>query len=83
MAAGAERRSRLLRSPCVTPASGRSDRCVECGGELDVAAAGWRAYLLEGDGVDEPEILLYCPDCAYKEFGPPRKRSANDEPPPN
>jgi hypothetical protein len=51
---------------------------------LDVTAMGWRAYRLdEADGFVEPEVVLYCPDCAYKEFGPPRKRSPSEEPPPS
>ena len=37
--------------------------CLECGDESDEAAAGWRAYL------DEDELLVYCSDCAAREFG--------------
>jgi hypothetical protein len=35
--------------------------CLECGGESD-EGAGWRAYL------DEDELLIYCSDCAAREF---------------
>jgi hypothetical protein len=36
--------------------------CLECGDESD-EAVGWRAY------VDEDELLVYCSDCADREFG--------------
>lgn len=36
--------------------------CLECGDESD-DAAGWRAYR------DEDELLIYCSDCAAREFG--------------
>ena len=35
--------------------------CLECGDESD-EAAGWRAYR------DEDELLVYCADCAAREF---------------
>ena len=35
--------------------------CLECGEESD-DARGWRAYL------DEQELLVYCGDCASREF---------------
>jgi hypothetical protein len=35
--------------------------CLECGDESD-EAAGWRAYR------DEDELLVYCSDCAAREF---------------
>jgi hypothetical protein len=47
-------------------------RCEECGEEPDVQAhaAGWVAYLVDlADDPDEPEILVYCPACAQREFG--------------
>jgi hypothetical protein len=38
--------------------------CIECGSR-DETAKGWRAYLEpEGEG-----ILVFCPDCAFREFG--------------
>ena len=36
--------------------------CLECGDESD-EARGWRAY------VDEHELLVYCGECAAREFG--------------
>ena len=36
--------------------------CLECGDESD-EARGWRAY------VDEDDVLVYCSDCADREFG--------------
>lgn len=35
--------------------------CLECGNESD-EARGWRAY------VDEDDLLVYCGDCAAREF---------------
>lgn len=35
--------------------------CLECGDESD-EARGWRAY------VDEDDLLVYCRDCAAREF---------------
>lgn len=37
--------------------------CLECGDESD-EAPGWRAYL------DDENVLVYCEDCATREFGP-------------
>ena len=44
-------------------------RCIECAAENDGEFDGWRAYLLE----EELDVLLYCPACAMREFGPPRR----------
>ena len=44
--------------------------CEECGccsGEL---GTGWTAWLCtDPDGIDEPSIVVYCPPCAFEEFG--------------
>jgi hypothetical protein len=37
--------------------------CLECEAESH-EARGWRAY------VDDDELLVYCADCAVREFGP-------------
>ena len=37
--------------------------CAECGTVADSAAQGWRAYL-----DDEDTAVLFCPDCAEREF---------------
>ena len=44
-------------------------RCVECGRVQTAAGArGWRAYLTTDE--DEPaEAVVYCPECAEREFG--------------
>jgi hypothetical protein len=46
-------------------------RCEECGQEADEAhAAGWVAYRVDlADDPDEPEVIVYCPECAAREFG--------------
>jgi hypothetical protein len=47
--------------------------CVECGREQRDGERGWRAVLTTDK--DEPnyepaEAIIYCPDCAAREFGP-------------
>jgi hypothetical protein len=46
--------------------------CVECRKRPSYEdAAGWQAYLVSDPDVkDEEEIVVYCPDCARREFGP-------------
>jgi hypothetical protein len=46
--------------------------CVECHKRPSYEnAAGWQAYLVGGPEVeDDEEIVVYCPDCARREFGP-------------
>ena len=47
-------------------------RCVECGREQPNGECGWKAYLTTDE--DEPaQAVLYCPECATREFGE-RKR---------
>jgi DNA-directed RNA polymerase subunit RPC12/RpoP len=46
-------------------------RCVDCGAEADELATGWRAYRAGDLDEDEVvEVLMYCPDCSEREFGP-------------
>jgi hypothetical protein len=50
-------------------------RCVECGRVSGFLWTRWRAYWIDvPDADDDPEVALYCPDCADREFGPPRRR---------
>jgi hypothetical protein len=45
--------------------------CAECATESDELAAGWRAsYGGELEEDDEKELVLLCPSCAEREFGP-------------
>ena len=46
-------------------------RCAECESAwLPAGEERWRAYL-GGDDLDGPvEVVLYCPNCAEREFGP-------------
>jgi hypothetical protein len=37
------------------------------------AAVGWRAYRVNVEEGDEPAVAFYCPACAEREFGPPRR----------
>ena len=50
--------------------------CVECGKETIGSALDWRAIKLDD------EVLVYCPNCAEREFGARgenRKRAGPDE----
>ena len=45
--------------------------CQECGVRADEQARAWRAYRGDVPGEDDqPTVLVYCPDCAEREFGP-------------
>jgi hypothetical protein len=49
-------------------------RCIECGREQPPDERGWKAYLTVDE--DEPaEAVVYCPDCAQREFGEREKPS--------
>ena len=44
-------------------------RCVECRRE-SVSGRRWRAYLADDpDDHDPPEVAVFCPSCAEREFG--------------
>jgi len=47
--------------------------CEECETKLD-SQRGWRAYLLDED--ERKRVVLYCPRCAVREFGPLPKKCA-------
>ena len=62
--AGGYRRARVGQT-------GTHFRCIECGAECDQLAKGWRAYLApEPNEEPESELLMFCPECAEREFGP-------------
>jgi hypothetical protein len=51
--------------------------CVECGREQRDDERGWRGYLTTHE--DEPdyeraEAIVFCPECAAREFGPEEGR---------
>jgi hypothetical protein len=49
--------------------------CVECGRISGPYWIGWRACRIdEPDSGEGPEIALFCPACADREFGTPRRR---------
>lgn len=49
--------------------------CVECGATVDEHAPNWRAYVAEPGETDEGEsVVVYCPKCAVREFGPLRPK---------
>jgi hypothetical protein len=45
-------------------------RCQECRQEAVGRAEGWRAYLLDDQ---EHRVIVYCCECAEREFGPPSR----------
>ncbi len=46
--------------------------CVECHKRLSYEnAAGWQAYVAGDPDIEgDEEIVIYCPACARREFGP-------------
>jgi hypothetical protein len=44
--------------------------CVESGRAQSTTQRGWRAYLTT-DEVEPAEAVVYCPECAEREFGTP------------
>jgi hypothetical protein len=46
-------------------------RCEECRQEAcaDEGALGWHAYLIVVKEGEPPEVVVYCPGCAKREFG--------------
>jgi hypothetical protein len=44
-------------------------RCIECGELAWGPPIGWKAYLA-GGFEDEPlEVVIFCPECAFRELG--------------
>jgi hypothetical protein len=43
-------------------------RCFECGRRQAESERGWRAYPTV-DEDDPTEAVVYCPECAEREFG--------------
>jgi DNA-directed RNA polymerase subunit RPC12/RpoP len=43
-------------------------KCVECGREKSAGERGWKAYLT-ADEEEPAEAVVYCPECAEREFG--------------
>jgi hypothetical protein len=46
---------------------------VECSREQAADERGWRAFLTVDDADDDEEVeaVVYCPECATREFGAP------------
>lgn len=56
------------------PRMARLAKCIECGQVSGPLWMSWRAYRVEDpESGGEPEIALYCPVCAKREFGPRRR----------
>jgi hypothetical protein len=56
-------------------------RCVECGSTASEHLPNWRAYIAEPDESDGggSSVVVYCPECAAREFGP--QGAASELPP--
>jgi hypothetical protein len=52
--------------------------CVECHAVSDETASGWRGFLTD-DEYEPAEVLILCPDCAQREFGPRQLRMRIDD----
>jgi hypothetical protein len=66
-----EWRCRRLRVVDVSPPVRFVLVCAECGVAGDGGMRGWRAYRADDleDDEDVPEVLIFCRDCAEREFG--------------
>jgi hypothetical protein len=51
-----------------TRARGHLLVCAECGG-ISNRGSGWRAFFSHENLGGEPRVLVFCPDCAKREFG--------------
>ena len=52
--------------------------CGECHAVSDETASGWRGFLTD-DEYEPAEVLILCPDCAQREFGPRQLRLRTDD----
>jgi hypothetical protein len=52
--------------------------CAECRAVCDDIARGWRGFLTY-DEFEPTEVLILCPECAQREFGPRQLRMRIDD----
>jgi hypothetical protein len=52
--------------------------CIECKELTNEPARGWRAYLTD-EGYGPAEVVVLCPDCSNREFGPFGRRARTDD----
>jgi hypothetical protein len=43
-------------------------RCIECDVVATGSADGWKVYIGEGGDGEPAEVVIYCPECAAREF---------------
>jgi hypothetical protein len=52
--------------------------CEKCPNVANMFGRGWRSFLKDDE--DEPtEVVILCPTCADREFGPPIRRTRSEE----
>jgi hypothetical protein len=49
--------------------------CEQCGVDADERAQGWQAHRADWPG-EEPQLVVYCPLCAEREFGYENERES-------
>jgi hypothetical protein len=52
--------------------------CAECHAVSDETARGWRGFLTD-NAYAPAELLILCPECALREFGPRRLRMRTED----
>ena len=52
--------------------------CVECPSTTNVFEHGWHVFLTD-DKEEPPEVVVLCPMCAEREFGPPIRNTRTEE----
>jgi hypothetical protein len=54
-------------------------KCEECGsGPAQPLARDWRAFLRAAEPGESEAVVVYCPSCAEREFGPPRPAGSSN-----
>jgi hypothetical protein len=63
-----KREAKMRQEVASTSVSGEV-RCIECDEPASGPATGWKAYLAGGFEGEPVEIIVFCPECAFHEFG--------------
>lgn len=63
-----EREGKMRQEAAATTVSGEV-RCIECGERASGPATNWKAYLFGGFEDEPVEVIVFCPECAFRELG--------------